>query len=85
MIIIDGDDEERAITPAVWEAFADWYGDKAYRKADFVEELELKVREAVVNDLRRAARAANPVGHHPMSGVLTYVQAAEIAMGESVA
>lgn len=85
MIVIDGDGEERAITPEVWEAFAGWYGDKAYRCADFVEELELTLRTAVVDDLRRAAREASPDSRWPVAGVLTYAHAMDLVMGESIA
>lgn len=45
---IDGEDFD--ITPAVWEVFDNWYGDKAYRKADFVERFESAVRAQVVKE-----------------------------------
>ncbi|WP_432157799.1 MULTISPECIES: hypothetical protein [unclassified Streptomyces] len=50
-MVISGDEEERRITPAVWEKFADWWGDKAYRQAGFVEELEALVRSLAANDV----------------------------------
>lgn len=50
-MLIPGDDEERNITPAVWEKFEGWWGDKAYRQAGFVEELEALVRGSVADDL----------------------------------
>lgn len=50
---IDGEDWE--ITPAVWAVFETWYGDKAYRQAGFVEELEAAVRKQVADDLRAKA------------------------------
>ncbi|MFD4699809.1 hypothetical protein [Streptomyces niveus] len=43
-------DEQREITPAVWDVFTDWYGDKAYRKADFVERIEAAVRAQVAKE-----------------------------------
>lgn len=48
-MIIDG--EEFNISPAVWDVFADWYGDKAYRQAGAVEAMEAAARRAVVEDL----------------------------------
>ncbi len=41
MIEIDG--EEYEIYPAVWEVFEQWWGDKAYRHAEFVEEFQQAV------------------------------------------
>ncbi|MYW28348.1 hypothetical protein [Streptomyces sp. SID2119] len=58
---INGEDYE--ITPAVWDVFDNWYGDKAYRKADFVAEIEAAVRAQVVDDLRtKAARDWPAIG-----------------------
>lgn len=45
---IDG--EDYAITPEVWELFKGWWGDKAYRQADFVERFESTVRKQVVKE-----------------------------------
>lgn len=39
-MIIDG--EEYEIYPDVWEVFQDWYGDKAYRQAGFVEDIQMQ-------------------------------------------
>ncbi|MFF1417587.1 hypothetical protein [Streptomyces sp. NPDC058280] len=50
---IDGDDYE--ITPDVWEVFKGWYGDKAYRHADFVEGIECAVRSQVEAALKAKA------------------------------
>ncbi|MFI2212998.1 hypothetical protein [Streptomyces sp. NPDC020141] len=47
--------EDWTITPEVWEVFQRWYGDKAYRKAGFVAEIEGVVRECVAADLRNHA------------------------------
>lgn len=49
-MLIDGD--EHAITPAVWEVFEHWYGDKAYRQAGIVADIEAAARRQVVTDLR---------------------------------
>ncbi|MFB8071089.1 hypothetical protein [Streptomyces californicus] len=45
---IDGEDYE--ITPAVWDVFTNWYGDKAYRQAGFVAEIEAAVRAQVATE-----------------------------------
>jgi hypothetical protein len=50
---IDGDNYE--ITPAVWDAFDGWYGDKSYRHADFVEGIEWAVRSQVEAALKAKA------------------------------
>ncbi|MET9959290.1 hypothetical protein ABZ128_09410 [Streptomyces sp. NPDC006326] len=52
-VIIDG--EEHAITPAVWEVFERWYGDKAYRQAGIVADIEATVRAQVEEELRAKA------------------------------
>ncbi|MFE7398000.1 hypothetical protein [Streptomyces sp. NPDC057557] len=50
-------DEEYDVTPAAWAAFDEWYGDKSYRYAYVVAEIEAAVRAQVVADLRaKAAR-----------------------------
>ncbi|KDQ65715.1 hypothetical protein [Streptomyces sp. NTK 937] len=46
---IDGEDFE--ISPAVWEVFDAWYGDKAYRQAGFVAEIEAAVRAQVAKEI----------------------------------
>lgn len=46
---IDGEDYE--ITPAAWDVFTDWYGDKAYRQAGFVAEIEAAVRKHVADEI----------------------------------
>ncbi|WP_369147091.1 hypothetical protein [Streptomyces sp. R44] len=50
---IGGEDCE--ISPEVWRVFDEWYGDKSYRHADMVAELEEVVRMKVVADLRAKA------------------------------
>ncbi|MFJ4768498.1 hypothetical protein ACIP88_05175 [Streptomyces uncialis] len=58
---IDGEDWE--ISPSVWTAFKDWHGDKAYRQARFVAEIEAAVRAQVADDLRtKAARDWPAIG-----------------------
>lgn len=47
---IPGDYEDRKITPAVWEFFEDFWGDKAYRQAEFVEGFEALVRGLVAGE-----------------------------------
>ncbi|MFE5093263.1 hypothetical protein ACFRCI_23600 [Streptomyces sp. NPDC056638] len=47
--------EDWNVTPAVWEVFDEWYGDKSYRHAGFVAEIEAAVRAQVVADLRAKA------------------------------
>lgn len=42
---INGD--EYSISPEVWAAFEEYWGDKAYRQAGMVEMIEMKVRGAV--------------------------------------
>jgi hypothetical protein len=44
-VIIEGDEYD--ITPVVWEVFQGWYGDKAYRQASMVEDIEKTVRSQV--------------------------------------
>jgi hypothetical protein len=46
---IDGEDYE--ITPAVWEVFKGWYGDKAYRQAGVVADIEAAVRKQIADDI----------------------------------
>lgn len=41
---IDG--EEYEIYPEVWEEFVGWWGDKAYRHADFVQGFQARVIES---------------------------------------
>ncbi|MEV6684418.1 hypothetical protein AB0N28_03580 [Streptomyces sp. NPDC051130] len=48
-MLIDG--EEHAITPTVWEVFERWYGDKAYRQAGIVADIEAAVRAQVAEEL----------------------------------
>ncbi|MFJ9694907.1 hypothetical protein [Kitasatospora sp. NPDC101183] len=67
MIVIDGDGEERAITPDVWEAFAEWYGDKAYRKADFVEELEAALRRHIADEIAAEGQRLRDHEEWPLS------------------
>ncbi|WP_326812134.1 hypothetical protein [Streptomyces scopuliridis] len=50
-------DEEYDVSPEAWQAFDDWYGDKSYRYAYVVAEIETAIRNQVVADLRvKAAR-----------------------------
>lgn len=44
------DGEDWNITPAVWKVFDDWYGDKSYRCAGMVADLEAAVRETVADE-----------------------------------
>ncbi|APC46320.1 hypothetical protein HWB05_gp058 [Streptomyces phage BRock] len=44
--------EELDMSPRFWESFAGWYDDKAYRHADFAQELEMTARECAANDLQ---------------------------------
>ncbi|MEV7425197.1 hypothetical protein [Streptomyces sp. NPDC091212] len=55
---IGGEDHE--ISPAVWNVFDDWYGDKAYRKVDFVARFEAAVRAQAAEDLRTKAASDWP-------------------------
>lgn len=50
-LIIDG--EELDMSPKFWEAFAGWWGDKAYRQAWDAQELELIARECVREEIRK--------------------------------
>lgn len=47
-MIIDG--EEHAITPEVWAVFDGWYGEKSYRHAGFVADIEAAVRAQVARE-----------------------------------
>jgi hypothetical protein len=62
---IDGD--EYKISPEVWEIFEGWYGDKAYREAGFVEDIEAKVREIVSNDIAARGQARREDDEWPIS------------------
>ncbi|MEU7243372.1 hypothetical protein [Streptomyces sparsogenes] len=73
---IDGEDWE--ISPSVWEIFDYWYGDKSYRQANFVEQIEAAVRAQVAADLEAHARSKTS-GHAHMGIVLTHARAAQIA------
>lgn len=46
------DREDYAVTPEFWEAFAGWWGDKAYREADTAEWLEAKARNLAADELQ---------------------------------
>jgi hypothetical protein len=62
---IDGD--EFKISPEVWAVFEGWYGDKAYRHADFVEEIEAKVRENVSKDVAARGQELREDDEWPIS------------------
>lgn len=50
-LIIDG--EELDMSPRFWEAFAGWWGDKAYRQAWDAQELETVARECVREEIQK--------------------------------
>ncbi|MFD0276199.1 hypothetical protein ACFVHB_20160 [Kitasatospora sp. NPDC127111] len=83
MIIIPDDGEERAITEAVWEAFEGWYGDKAYRHADFVEELETVLRRHIAGEIAAEGARLREDEEYPISREERdcYDDAARIALG----
>ncbi|WP_328967920.1 hypothetical protein [Streptomyces sp. NBC_00239] len=54
---LDGEDHE--ITLAVWEVFERWYGDKAYRQAGMVAELEAEVRRQVADEFAARERSVD--------------------------
>ncbi|MFC8583188.1 hypothetical protein ACFUGD_01220 [Streptomyces sp. NPDC057217] len=54
------EDDEYPISPEVWQIFDQWYGDKSYRHAGMVVELEAAVRKRVAADiLTRGATLRN--------------------------
>jgi hypothetical protein len=57
---IDG--EEWGISPEAWRSFEEWYGDKAYRHADVVQDIEWAVRNLIaskLSDLKWQMRACD--------------------------
>lgn len=51
---IDG--QRWTIYPKAWEIFQDWYGDKAYRQASFVEELQAAVLDELADEIHGQAQ-----------------------------
>jgi hypothetical protein len=39
------------VSPEAWKAFDDWYGDKSYRKAGVVAEIESAVRKKISDEI----------------------------------
>lgn len=79
---IPGDYEDRKISPAVWECFEDFWGDKAYRQAGFVAEFEALVRGVVASDIAERGEALRDDEESPISRDERdcYDDAAEVAV-----
>lgn len=43
--------ELHEVSPEAWEAFDNWYGDKSYRHAHVVEEIERALRRKIANEI----------------------------------